>query len=488
MKKFNAAIIWLGLARIAQALIGLAALRLSTHYLPVEQFGLLGLLMGIATCFGLLLVNPLGQHVNRHTHEWHQQQVLLYRLRQYNHYLLGLAVAVFVISTFWFASRLGSLQDSLTILAVGISISTMVWVGTWNATLIPLLNMLGLPLQSAGLALLTTVVSLLCSVAAMQWQQSAHLWLIGQILGLLAGVEWARQQLKKLQQIEKPPPPGSVFITYRQIVDYCLPIAASTGLMWLLTNGYRFYVDQAWGTHALGLLIVGFAIAGQFWGIIEAVGSQAIYPKYYRVLSWNDRHLSTQAFNQMLSILIPSYILMLCFALAISSRLIPLLADSRYDSATHFCQVAMISESLRVLTNAVMQASQIAKKTASLIFPYLFACLVGLAGLIVLRETKNSILLLPWVLLMAWGIAFLCSLAKIQSLATITIPWKTIGYALLSGGSLLIADQTFRPRQGIYYDLAFTFVCGILAITFLVLIQKNNSEYHELMKIKLPVE
>lgn len=480
--------IWLGLARIAQALIGLAALRLSTHYLTVEQFGLLGLLTGITTCFGLLLINPLGQHVNRHTHEWHKQHVLLYRLRQYNHYLLGLAVAVFVVSTCWFANRLISPQDSLTILAVGITISTMIWVSTWNATLVPLLSMLGLPLQSAGLALLTAAVSLLCSVTVVQWQQAAHLWLIGQMLGSLVGAVWARQQLKKLQQTERHSPPDSVFITHRQIVDYCLPISASTSLMWLLTGGYRFYVDQVWGVHALGLLIVGFAVAGQFWGIIETICAQAIYPKYYLALSKNDRHLSAQAFNQMLSILIPSYILMLCFALAISSRLIPLLADSRYASAAQFCQIAMIFEFLRVLTNTIMQASQIAKKTASMMYPYLFACLVGLVGLIVLRETGGSALLLPWVLLAAWGSALLCSLTKVQSLATISLRWHTLGYALLSGGTLFIAGQTFQPGKNITYDLAFMFACGIFTIISIFLIQRNNSKYHELMKIKLPAE
>lgn len=480
--------VWLGLARIAQALIGLAALRLSTHYLPVEQFGLLGLLTGITTCFGLLLVNPLGQHVNRHTHEWHQQHALLYRLRQYNLYLLGLSVTAFGVSAFWFGSRLVPSPDWLTILAVGITMSAMVWVGTWNATLVPLLNMLGLPLQSAGLALFTAVACLLCSVVAVGWQQTAHMWLTGQILGLLAAAAWALQQLKKLPRTENRPPSGSAFITHRQIADYCLPIAASTGLMWLLTSGYRFYVDHTWGPHALGLLIVGFAVAGQFWAIIETVGTQAIYPKYYLVLSRNDRHLSTQAFNQMLNILIPSYVLMLCFALAISSRLLPLLADSRYATAAQFCQIAMISEFLRVLTNVIMQATQIAQKTASMIYPYLFACLVGLAGLIVLQETDGNVLLLPWVLLAAWGAALLYSLAKVQSLATISIRWYTLGYALLAGGTLFIAGQIFRLGGGPLHDLAFISACGILTITFLYLIQRNNPEYFEIMKIQLPAE
>lgn len=487
----NNIIILLSFTRLFQALIGLATIRLSTHFLPLEQFGLLGLLMSITTFFGLFFISPIGQYINRHTHEWHQQGILLRKLFKYNWYLIFLTLLSLICTATWYRLHIYPAADWLLIINVSTVVSIMIWAGTWNATLIPLMNMLGKQWQSASLVLLTTLTSLLCSVTLMRFSTQVSTWLAGQIAGLLVGAMIAayllRNNLRSKRQIR-----NNKLISTNEVINYCLPIAASTGLMWFISNGYRFYVDYHWGSRSLAVLIIGFAIAGQFWAIIETIGSQLTHPKYYFELSMNDKQRSRVAFFHMKNALLPSYLLMLFFGISVAPNFIRILTDNRYTDAVEYCQIAMFFEFFRVYTNVQMQAAQIEKNTSFMIIPYFSASIAGVVAILLSVSLFHSLKNLPWIMAFSWLVAAITSFCINMKIfdfkSQIKTQIKPTLSSIAAGIFIYLCSKLLVNNQSLVFQATSISVLGILAITLQYFIQKNNKSFKYMVKIKLSVD
>ena len=77
--------------RICAALIALFVLRAATTLLVPEEYGKLSLLVVLQMFCGLILINPVGQYINLHTHAWWDDGSLLPRLKKYRNYVLGVS-------------------------------------------------------------------------------------------------------------------------------------------------------------------------------------------------------------------------------------------------------------------------------------------------------------------------------------------------------------------------------------------------------------
>jgi O-antigen/teichoic acid export membrane protein len=73
--------LWVTLGRIAAALIAIASVRIMTTLLEPKDYGIYALLMSFSGFCGLFLINPVGQHINRHTHTWWDDGTLLKKLK-----------------------------------------------------------------------------------------------------------------------------------------------------------------------------------------------------------------------------------------------------------------------------------------------------------------------------------------------------------------------------------------------------------------------
>ncbi len=87
--------------RLAAALMALISIRAVTTFLTPEQYGELALLIAVQTFCGLFLINPIGQHINLHTHAWWDDGTLMARLKSYRRYIfvvsfVGAAVDFFM--------------------------------------------------------------------------------------------------------------------------------------------------------------------------------------------------------------------------------------------------------------------------------------------------------------------------------------------------------------------------------------------------------
>jgi len=80
-----------------QAVTGLVAIRLLTSLLPPEEAGRYYILLSLAAFFALFLISPIGNYINRKTHEWHRSGTIQNNLHLFWLYLLGVALFAFFV-------------------------------------------------------------------------------------------------------------------------------------------------------------------------------------------------------------------------------------------------------------------------------------------------------------------------------------------------------------------------------------------------------
>lgn len=361
--------------RIFSALVALVAIRVSTTLLAPELYGELALLITIQLFCGLFFINPVGQHINLHTHFWWDEGSLATRLKSYRGYVLTVSIVGGGIAF------LVNLHQPLFQLALTSAVVlSIVAAGTWNATLVPMLNMLGFRAQSVLWSVGTTVLGLIFSVALTMSWPSATAWLAGQAIGMLLGGLGARAVLLRCEQYQRMSKTSLPLLDRSTVISYCLPLSIATGLMWLQLSGYRFVIEAYWGLAALGFMVVGLQVANQIFSIAESILSQFLYPMFYRQVS-NERveKVESLAFSDLVNTLAPLYFVLAGFIMMAAPYLLKILVSSKFHEATIFVMLGVGVELCRVLANLFGNAAQITRKTHSLALPYAAGAFTTLA-------------------------------------------------------------------------------------------------------------
>jgi hypothetical protein len=346
----------------------------------VSEYGVWSLLVTFQTLCGLLFINPIGQYINRHTHEWHEQGVLLIKLKRYQGYVVVVAVAGLTCYAIW--------QKNTTqwdaVLTGGLSVAAIVVAGTWNATLIPMLNMLGERKAAAGLGAFSVGLGLAVSWIGVYILPEGAVWFAGQAVGLGIGAMLAWYCLA--QRSSKHSGEGRStqrleLISNEEIRSYCVPLAATTGLMWLQLSGYRLWVDKTFGLDDLAMLAVGVGLANQVFALVETLAMQYVFPHFYQAISQQRSEYSeVSALSDMLDLIVPVYFLLAMVALLAAPTMLILLTSSQYHSAYKFVMIGVGMELFRVISNLLGQAAQVTKRTSSTLPPYVFGAIVLIAG------------------------------------------------------------------------------------------------------------
>lgn len=346
------------------AALGLLTMRAVTIFLTPEQYGQLALLLVVQTFCSLLLINPVGMHINRYTHLWWDEGSLLARLRKYKKYVLTVSLmggaSVLIVFT-----NLSSIEMLLMMLAMVL----MVNAGTWNGTLVPLLNMIGQRGSAALWGVTTSVGSLLASVLLCMVWPNAVAWFVGQTVGYAVGATGAQLVLHRLapsQQlfVERP------LIDHKTVLSYCLPLAVGTGFMWLQFNGYRIMVEHYWGLSLLGILSVGFLLANQIWSLVETLAQQFLMPLFYKRTAQADLATASIVMSDLINVLLPVYLVLMGMTFVGAPYFLKLLVAPRFAEAEIFLKIGIGIEFCRVVANLLSSAAQVTKKTRSIVTPY----------------------------------------------------------------------------------------------------------------------
>ena len=360
---------------MTSVLLALISMRVITSLLTPQQYGELMLLMVVPMFCGLFFVNPMGMYLNLHTHRWWDDGTLWLRLRSYRAY-------IWVISFIGGALILGvsSRQSTQELICTAIVMFVMIAAGTWNATFIPMLNMLGFRMASVLWGVITLVGGLLLSTLFYYWvSQSATSWIAGQAVGMMLGSFGARCVLRRHKSRADMSGFNASFIDRKAILTYCLPLALATGLMWLQLSGYRFLIEAYWGLTELAFLAIGLQIAGQVWSLAESLATQFLYPLFYRRVSETESRPDIElAFSDLINILIPIYIVLAGSIMLGAPYLLRVLVAPQFHGAFIFVMLGAGIEMCRVLGNLFSNAAHVNRKTKSLTVPYAVGAIISL--------------------------------------------------------------------------------------------------------------
>lgn len=452
--------------RLIAALIALASVRAVTTFLSPDQYGELALLVTIQSLCGLFLISPVGQYINLHTHEWWDDGSLMMRLRSYRWYVMLISVigALIVVCV----------ADNQTlggVFFVAISMLIIVVAGTWNTTLIPILNMLGFRIASAGWSMATGICSLLASIVVVWLLPSAAGWFLGQAIGLSVGVLGAKYVLKNKTTPIHPIAKKLPILSLSTIYTYCIPLACATGMMWLQLSGYRFVVENFWGLKQLGLMVIGFQIAGQITSQVESLASQFIYPMFYRQISSckNKSEIDT-TFSDLLNTLIPVYFILAGVITLLAPYLLKVLVSAEYQDSVNFVVLGAGIEMCRVMTSLLSNASHVVRKTKALIFPYMAGGFFSLLGIYVAGILQSSLEWSALGLILGAFVMLFAMYMRMRQLVKFYIDWIRFYAALFAMIIMLLLSMKLPIFVGMIPITIFVMAVGgffLLIISFL---------------------
>lgn len=476
-------LLWVVAGRLTGALIALISIRVSTSVLLPQQYGLLAILVTFQTFCGLFIVNPVGQYLNRHTHEWVDDDTLMPRLRWYRRYVMLAAATGATAFGGWTLTQPLSWPER--ILEVGV-VFAMVVSATWNGTFIWILNMLGRRADSVLWASVTAAMSLLLSWLLVRQSPSATLWFAGQAAGMALGAVGAGRAVIRCLKGGLQPAGVRRLIDAHGIRTYVLPLAIATGFMWWLVSGYRLQVERYWGLAALGYAAVGLGLANQMWGLCESLAMQFLYPYYFRRIAKTSTIGGCQAFSDLLNVLGPLYLVLAAATLPCASALLTLFVSPVYADAYPFFWLGVLVECCRVLANVMGNAAQVRRRTSVLIWPYVLGAVVLVTGLGIAEAENLALQPALAILAVASGAMLLTMFIAIRREINFELDRLRWGFAaLVLLASAMMTWYVSWKAHSIPAALALIGVAGAIAAIALLALLWRNPAAERLLKTQL---
>lgn len=469
--------------RIASSVSAVAALYAMTRLLPVREYTLLALFTAFQSFAGFVLVNPAGQWLTRHLHEWHDGRVLLHHHSELNRFVGVGALLTGLACGFWFVGvGQGSVAQAV---AAGVALLGTVWFSTNAIHLTMTLNSLGHRWVAVLCQMAVALLPLGCSVVLAAYRPEAVAWLAGQAVGSGVASLVVRLVLTRLLKAQTEKTPGPFYLD-AGYWHFALPLAGLTSMMWLYGNGYRFVLERAWDATTLGLFLLGLSIPAQMTAVLESVVMQFAYPYYFRrIAGGTDLAIQTEATSSMTNALLPLYWVWGGFLCLAAPHVLYLIATPQYHGAAQWLIAGTLLEVARLSANAWTLTAQARKDFRPLVVPAALGALGSLAAAILTFRLGGS----PWFfaggLLLAASLQTILTIRRAKGMLPIRFSTKR---AVFAGAVLLGALFLSFPLQadrGIGVSLAIILLAA--GLTGWVAFQHLRSAtfFHALLRQKL---
>lgn len=460
MRNINKELIILIIGRILQVLIMLVGIKISTALLSPSEMGNLYLIMSICSFFGLFFINPIGQYINRKTHEWYQNGMLANKLWNYNYYvLLASLLSVFVVMGLY---DLG-FASNVNYLLLVVFIPLFVFLNTWNQTLIPMLNMLEHRAIFTALTILTLLVSLVLSYCSiMFFGKEGVVWFMGQSIGL--GLMAIVSLIYFIQKIGSKLSISIAYseitrLNFKYILSFSFPLSIGVLFLWMQSQSYRLIIEKFIGVEFLGYFGVGVSIATAISSSFEAIVMQFLYPKMYK--NMNDEVHFKIVFSDILNTILPIYFLVSLFVSFLAIYLTTILVDVKYASSFLFVIFGIWIEFFRMSSNLISTIAHSKMQTKTLVFPYAFGGIMVLLGTYVASFSQNYELLVPMVLIMASFLTFVTMYQKMNKIVIIELSVKNFLKILPYTFGFILALLFYEYAHNLILSIVITSVFGI---------------------------
>jgi len=469
------------LSRFATALLTLIGLRIATHFLPPEQYGVLALLLAVQMFFALIIINPVGQHITLNTHTWWGDRTLLPRLKSYQNFILMISL-LGGVSAIFIAPGDELNRTFISFLAV----SLFILASTWNNTLLFTLNMLNFRTEMAIWSVLSVLASVVFGSCMLFWEPTATFWMLGQSIGLLLGFIGARTALIRRAEPATTLVKKYLLLDKKTLLTYCFPVAIANGFMWLQLNGYRFEIEYYWGLAQLGYLAIGVQVATQIGFLAESLATQFLYPMFYKRCNnpQNTNEIAT-AVSDLMNTLAPIYFILIGAIIAGAPYLLSIMVSANYREAYVFLQVGALIELCRIIGNLLGVTPHIMRQTKYLAVPYILGAtctivLIGGAGSLKLPLIDAILALAVGSLVMLTGMGI-----KVLRQIDVTFDWLRWSCGFTGMCSLPFVFKFVTVADGLFQSLGALLLIGLLAGIFCASLLYKNPATYRLISVKI---
>ncbi len=460
IQKINKELAILVMGRGAQILIMLFAIKLSTALLNPSEMGNLYLILTIYSFFGFFFMNPIGQYVNRKTHEWHQNGVLLNKLFNYNYYILSASILSFFVVVILYSF---GIANSMNYTLLIIFIPLYVFFNTWNQTIIPMINMLEYRTAFTVLTILTLLLALFTSYFMVdKFEKNGLLWFSGQIvgLGMMAIIAFVFFMKKVNNTFSISVAHSSVTKTnLKHIVSFALPLSIAVLFLWMQNQSYRLIIEKYIGAEFLGYFGVGMAIAIAISSSFETIVMQFLYPKIYKQM--NDEVQFKIIFSNIINLILPIYFFLAIFVSFTAMYLTIILVDIKYTSSFIFVIFGIWVEFFRMSSNLISTIAHSKMQTKTLIIPYAIGGIFVAVGTYLVSQNQHYALLIPIVLIVGGFLTFWQMFRKMNTLINFDLKIENFIHILLYSFAFGIVTLLYDYSISFCASIAIVLVFGL---------------------------
>lgn len=460
MQNINKELVILIFGRMFQILIMLVSIKISTALLSPSEMGNLYLVMSICSFFSFFFINPIGQYINRKTHEWHTHGQILNRLFNYCYYILFASIVSLGIIDIL---RINGIAHNIESVWLFVTIPLFIFFNTWNQTLIPIINMLGNRAAFTILTILTLLISLIFSYCMIHYFSAQGIfWFLGQSIGLgvmtIAALYYFIQMAEHSFDIKI----AHATITcenIKNILSFAMPLSIAVLFLWMQNQSYRIIIEKVIGAEFLGFFGVGIMIAIAIASSFETIVMQFLYPKMYQTM--NDEILFQTTFSNIVNLILPIYFFLAIYVTFLAKYLITVLVDSQYVSSYIFVIFGIWMEFFRMSASLLSTIAHAKMKTRVLVFPYALGGLVVLIGTYFGSMTLYYVYLIPSILVVAGGLTFITMFIRVKKMIFIDLHVKNLLFFFPYIGGLFFVILIMQYASNLFISLVIISVSGL---------------------------
>jgi len=454
------------IGRILQILIALISIRITTSLLDAGEIGNLYLILTITGFFGLLMINPIGQYINRKTHQWYEEKNLLNVFYIYNYYIILLAILSFFVIHFLYSFGIGK---NIELVYLSSFVALFIYMNSWNQTIIPMINMLGNRVSFVILTVVSQIFFLLFAYIFINiFEPKGIFWFLGNIVGfgLIAIVSFI-YFIKKIQH-DFSLSFAHQMITYhniKNIIRFALPLSVGVLFLWMQSQSYGIIIDKYIGSEFLGFFGVGMAVALAISSAFESIIMQYLYPQMYK--NMNDTSRFSIIMSSILNLIIPIYFLLAIFVSIFAIYLMTILVDVKYYDSYIYTIFGIWIAFFKMSSNMLSNIAHAKLRTKELIYPYAAGGVLAVIGVILAANMDEYKYYIPLALLIAGMFSFIVMYIKMNKLVEIKFELKNIYFVVVYSIPFTSSLYFYNYSYSIVYS---TIIVGIFGMYFLYLL------------------
>lgn len=475
LKKLNHKLLIIIIGRILQIIIAFVAIKLATKYLNASELGNYYLIVSIAGFFSLFFINPIGQYINRKTHQWYEEKNIINIFYIFNYYLFFLSFLSLVIIYLLYSFNIGKDIELTTLI---ITLFLYIIFHTWNQTIIPMMNMLE---YRVTFVLFTLASQLLFLILAYSFiniiAKEGIYWFLGQVIAF--GIMAIISLLYFKQKIQDN---FNITIAHKmvsrenlqKIIKFTVPLSLSVLFFWMQTQSYSLIIEKYLSSEFLGYFGVGMAVALAISSAFESIIMQYLYPSMYKSMN-NDTDFS-KIISNIINLILPIYFLLAIFVSIFAIYINSILVDHKFFDSYIFVIFGIWISFFRMSSNIISNIAHSKMKTKLLILPNLIGAVITVFGVIIASQTENYQFNIPIMLTVSAIISFLIMYKTMNNLVSIQLKVKNLFLVLLLSIPFFTSILFYNYSNSILYSIIIVVCFGLYFLFTLYLVIKKGDK------------